>query len=64
MGFSRVDKWTPEKAFVGSPQQIAEQMHGFVERGCDYFMIDVIGFADEEVLGLFTEEVIPALNGA
>ncbi len=63
-GLSRVDKWTPEKAFVGSPQQIAEQMSAFVEQGCDYFMIDIIGSPDPEVLGLFSEEVIPALNGA
>ncbi len=63
-GLSRVDKWTPEKAFVGSPPQIAEQMSAFVEKGCDYFMIDIIGSPDPEVLGLFTEEVIPALNGA
>ncbi len=63
-GLSRVDKWTPENAFVGSPPQIAEQMSAFVENGCDYFMIDIIGSPDPDVLGLFTEEVIPALNGA
>lgn len=60
-GLSRVDKWTPDNAFVGSPQQIAEQMGAFVEAGCDYFMIDIIGAPDPKVLGLFTEEVIPAL---
>ena len=29
------------------PQQIAEQMNAFVETGCDYFMIDIIGAPDE-----------------
>ena len=63
-GVSRADKWTPENAFVGTPQNVAEQMNGFVEVGCDYFMVDIIGSPDEEVIGLFTQELIPALNGA
>jgi len=63
-GRSRADKWTPENAFVGSPSQIAEQMQAFVEQGCDYFMVDIIGAPDAEVISLFTEELIPALKGA
>ena len=63
-GLSREDKWTPENAFVGTPQSVAEQMNGFVEVGCDYFMVDIIGSPDEDVIGMFTQELIPALNGA
>ncbi len=63
-GLSRDDKWTSENAFVGTPQHVAEQMNGFVEVGCDYFMVDIIGSPDEEVIGMFTQELIPALNGA
>ncbi len=63
-GLSRANKWTAENAFVGTPAQIAEQMNAFVEQGCDYFMVDIIGSPDADVLGLFTEEVVPALNGA
>ena len=63
-GVSREDKWTRENAFVGTPQNVAEQMQGFVEVGCDYFMVDIIGSPDEEVIGMFTQELIPALNGA
>ncbi len=63
-GLSRENKWTRENSFVGTPESIAEQMNGFIERGCDYFMIDIIGAPDEEVIGMFTEEVIPLLNGA
>jgi len=63
-GRSRADKWTRERAFVGSPQQIAEQMQAFVDIGCDYFMVDIIGAPDPEPLALFTEEVMPALEGA
>ena len=63
-GLSRADEWTRDNAFVGTPQQIAEQMNAFVENGCDYFMIDIIGAPAPEPLGLFTEEVVPQLNGA
>ena len=63
-GLSRENKWTRDKAFVGSPQNIAEQMSAFVENGCDYFIIDIIGAPDADVIGMFTEEVIPLLNGA
>ena len=61
-GVSRVEKWTVQNAFVGTPAQIAEKMAAFVEHGCDYFMIDIIGAPDPEVLGMFSEEVIPALQ--
>ena len=63
-GLSRDDKWTGEKAFVGTPESIAEQMSAFVEQGCDYFMVDIIGAPDEEAIGMVTEELIPKLNGA
>ena len=63
-GLSRESKWTRDNAFVGRPQDIAEQMNAFVERGCDYFMIDIIGAPDEAVIGMFTEEVVPKLHGA
>ena len=63
-GLSREQKWTRDNAFVGTPGHIAEQMNAFVENGCDYFMIDIIGAPDAEPISLFVDEVIPALNGA
>ena len=63
-GLSRGDKWTSEKAFVGTPESVAEQMNAFIEVGCDYFMVDIIGAPDEEVISLVTQELIPKLNGA
>ena len=63
-GLSRENKWTRDNSFVGTPASIAEQMSEFVEQGCDYFAIDIIGAPDEEIIGMFTEEVIPLLNGA
>lgn len=62
-GNSRALKWTKDNAFVGTPEQVAEQMRGFIDIGCDYFMIDVIGLPDEDVIGLLTEELIPKVRG-
>ncbi len=61
-GNSRTQKWTKDNAFVGTPDQIAEQMGSFIDVGCDYFMIDVIGLPNEDVIGLLTEELIPKLT--
>ncbi len=63
-GKSREQHWTRDNSFVGTPQSVAEQLNGFVEQGCDYFMVDIIGAPDEEVIGMFTEELVPALKGA
>ena len=63
-GLSRTDKWDSDRAFVGTPNQIAEQMNGFIELGCDYFMVDIIGAPDPDVIGMVTQDLIPQLNGA
>ena len=63
-GKSRTQQWTRDNAFVGTASQIAEQMSAFVDQGCDYFMVDIIGLPDEDIIGLVTEELIPSLNGA
>ena len=62
LGNSRVKKWTRDNAFVGTPEQIAGQMSEFVEQGCDYFMIDIIGLPNDDVIGLITEELIPRVR--
>ncbi len=48
--------------FVGTPQQIVEQMRPFIELGVDYFMVDCSGFPDLTTLELLVHEVLPALN--
>ena len=48
--------------FVGTPQQIVEQMRSFVELGVDYFMVDCAGFPNLTTLELLIHEVLPALN--
>jgi alkanesulfonate monooxygenase SsuD/methylene tetrahydromethanopterin reductase-like flavin-dependent oxidoreductase (luciferase family) len=48
--------------FVGTPQQLVEQMRPFVELGVDYFILDGGGFPELTTLELLISEVLPALN--
>jgi len=51
-----------EKAFLGTPAQLIEQMQQFVDLGVDYFMLQSGGFPDLTTLELLVSEVMPALN--
>ena len=59
---SRTNKYTTDNAFVGTPQQVAEQMAAFVAVGCDYFMVDIIGLPNPDIIGLVTEELLPKVK--
>jgi len=48
--------------FVGTPQQIVEQMRPFIDMGVDYFMLDCGGFPRLTTLELLINEVLPAVN--
>jgi alkanesulfonate monooxygenase SsuD/methylene tetrahydromethanopterin reductase-like flavin-dependent oxidoreductase (luciferase family) len=48
--------------FVGTPQQVTEQMRPFIELGVDYFMFDCGGFPRLTTLELLIKEVLPGLN--
>ncbi len=48
--------------FVGTPQQLVEQMRPFIDLGVDYFMLDCGGFPRLTTLELLVNEVLPALN--
>jgi alkanesulfonate monooxygenase SsuD/methylene tetrahydromethanopterin reductase-like flavin-dependent oxidoreductase (luciferase family) len=48
--------------FVGTPQQIVEQMRPFIDMGVDYFQLDCGGFPRLTTLELLIHEVLPALN--
>ncbi len=48
--------------FVGTPQQVIEQMRHFVALGVDYFMLDCADFPNLTTLNLLIHEVLPALN--
>ena len=47
--------------FVGTPQQIIEQMRSFIAVGVDSFLLDCGGFPNLTTLELLIHEVLPAL---
>jgi alkanesulfonate monooxygenase SsuD/methylene tetrahydromethanopterin reductase-like flavin-dependent oxidoreductase (luciferase family) len=49
-------------AFVGTPNQIIEQMLPFIELGVDYFILSSHGFPDLTTLETLMHEVLPALQ--
>ncbi len=51
-----------DSAFVGTPNQIIEQMRPFIELGVDYFMLSCGGFPELTTLEMLVHEVLPALN--
>ena len=48
--------------FVGTPEQVIEQMLPFIEKGVDYFILDCGGFPKLTTLEMLTTRVLPALN--
>jgi alkanesulfonate monooxygenase SsuD/methylene tetrahydromethanopterin reductase-like flavin-dependent oxidoreductase (luciferase family) len=52
----------PGEDFIGTPQQLLEQMRPFIELGVDYFMLDCSGFPALTTLEMLINEVLPALN--
>ena len=48
--------------FIGTPQQLIEQMQPFIDLGVDYFMLDCGGFPNLTTLEMLVSEVLPALN--
>ena len=49
-------------AFVGTPNQIIEQMLPFIELGVDYFILSSHGFPDLTTLETLIHEVLPSLQ--
>ncbi len=56
------DIYTRANAFVGTPQQIVDDMQEFVELGVDYFMVDVLGLSNPDVMGMVLEEILPKVK--
>lgn len=48
--------------FIGTPQQVVEQMRRFIKLGVNYFMLDCAGFPKRTTLEMLINEVLPALN--
>ena len=52
-------QWTRENAFVGTAPQVVEQMLEFVGLGVDYFMLEILGLPNPDVIGALLEDVLP-----
>ena len=48
--------------FVGTPEQVIEQMLPFIEEGVDYFILDCGGFPQLTTLEMLATRVLPALK--
>jgi alkanesulfonate monooxygenase SsuD/methylene tetrahydromethanopterin reductase-like flavin-dependent oxidoreductase (luciferase family) len=48
--------------FVGTPEQVVEQMRPFIDLDIDHFILDCGGFPQLTTLELLISEVLPALN--
>jgi alkanesulfonate monooxygenase SsuD/methylene tetrahydromethanopterin reductase-like flavin-dependent oxidoreductase (luciferase family) len=59
---SRAIQYSTANAFVGTPAQIVDQMAAFVAHGVTYFMVDVIGLPDPDVIDMVTTQVVPAVK--
>lgn len=55
-------KWTKEKAFVGTVTQVLDLMRPFVDLGVDYFIVEVLGLPNPDVVGMIREQILPALQ--
>jgi alkanesulfonate monooxygenase SsuD/methylene tetrahydromethanopterin reductase-like flavin-dependent oxidoreductase (luciferase family) len=58
----RADNPEDDFGFVGTPNQVVEQMRAFIDLGVDYFMVDCGGFPRLTTLEMLINEVLPALN--
>jgi alkanesulfonate monooxygenase SsuD/methylene tetrahydromethanopterin reductase-like flavin-dependent oxidoreductase (luciferase family) len=64
LGRYRYSATNPEDGFdfVGTPEQVIEQMRPFIDMGVDYFMLDCGGFPDLTMLELLVGEVVPEVK--
>jgi alkanesulfonate monooxygenase SsuD/methylene tetrahydromethanopterin reductase-like flavin-dependent oxidoreductase (luciferase family) len=56
------ERITTANGFVGTPEQVVDQMSRFVEVGVDYFILSSGGLPELTTLEMVTEQVLPALN--
>ena len=54
--------WTRDNALVGTPAQVVEAMQQFVEIGVSYFMAEVFGLPNPDVIRMVLEDVLPKVK--
>jgi alkanesulfonate monooxygenase SsuD/methylene tetrahydromethanopterin reductase-like flavin-dependent oxidoreductase (luciferase family) len=52
----------PGEDLVGTPAEVIEQMHAFIDLGVDYFLVDCGGFPDLTSVETLIDRVLPAIN--
>ena len=62
LGFGHHKGWKLDGAFIGTAQQIVDGIAPFIEIGVDYFMFEIIGLPDRDVIGMVVEDVLPKLR--
>lgn len=62
LGYDHYTGWKIERAFVGTPSQVVEKIGPFIEAGIDYFILEIIGLPESDVIGMVVEEVLPAVS--
>jgi alkanesulfonate monooxygenase SsuD/methylene tetrahydromethanopterin reductase-like flavin-dependent oxidoreductase (luciferase family) len=55
--------WGKDRAFVGTPAEIVEQLQAYVAVGADYFMLDILGLPNPDIEGMLVEEILPKVKG-
>jgi alkanesulfonate monooxygenase SsuD/methylene tetrahydromethanopterin reductase-like flavin-dependent oxidoreductase (luciferase family) len=55
-------KYTRDNTIFGTPQQVIEQMHQFIDLGVDYFMTITVDHTNPDVIGMMLDEVVPAVK--
>ena len=55
------NQWTRDNAFVGTTQQIIQQLEPFSNAGVDYYMFEILGLPDPDVIDMVLEDILPAL---
>jgi len=55
-------KWTSANALVGTPQQVVDLVTDFAAIGIDYFMVEVLDFANPNTRRMVLDEVLAKLQ--
>ncbi|MBZ0281863.1 MAG: LLM class flavin-dependent oxidoreductase [Anaerolineae bacterium] len=54
--------YSTNNAFVGTPSQVVEQLQAFVAAGNTYFMLDIVGLPNPDIVSIILEEIIPNVH--
>lgn len=56
--------WKLDQAFVGTPERIVEEVKAFIDVGVNYFIFEIVGLPDPEVVQLVVDDVLPGIRNS